>query len=33
MGNPRWSYDEMVREADRNITESMHLHPVKIHRS
>lgn len=22
MGNPRWSYDEMVREADRIITES-----------
>ena len=23
MGNPRWSYDEIVREADRIITESM----------
>lgn len=23
MGNPRWSYDDMVREADRIITESM----------
>lgn len=23
MGNPRWSYDEMVREADRIITESV----------
>ena len=22
MGNPRWSYDEMVREADRIITHS-----------
>ena len=23
MGNPKWSYDDMVREADRIITESM----------
>lgn len=23
MGNPRWSYDDMVREADRIITESI----------
>ena len=23
MGNPRWSYEDMVREADRIITESM----------
>lgn len=23
MGNPKWSYDEVVREADRIITESM----------
>lgn len=25
MGNPKWSYDDMVREADRIITESMKL--------
>lgn len=23
MGNPKWSYDDIVREADRIITESM----------
>ena len=23
IGNPKWSYDDMVREADRIITESM----------
>lgn len=25
MGNPKWSYDDMVREADRIITESMEV--------